>query len=301
MIPNEIRITEHKEETIFEMKKEYPYIIRKIVVPFDGFLSVPWHWHPELELLILKEGHIEYLSTDKKVSLNPGDGMFINSNVLHTVQFIAPTSFIRYDVHMFQKEFIVNSNSLLETKYILPLLECNGITLLPLRQSDPVHSHILKELCRLTELESEGGFGYELHSRNIVSEIMLALYENQKETICGKQRFSWRNETSLKSMLLFIQEHYMEALTLDDIAESAHIGRRECLRRFQKNLQITPFEYLRSYRIQAACGLLCYTSDSILDIAMKTGFSSGSYFGKIFRENMYCTPNEYRKKLSEHG
>ena len=46
--------------------------------------SFPWHWHPEIELTWIMSGQIEYLVNDKKYLLKEGDGLFCNSNSLHS-------------------------------------------------------------------------------------------------------------------------------------------------------------------------------------------------------------------------
>lgn len=298
MFPGELKMTAHKEEEIFEMKKEYPYVIRRIAVTWGRPILVSWHWHQELEFILLKKGVLEYLTPDKKVILKAGDGVFVNGNVLHQILVPDPASEIHYEVHMFLKEFVAQAKSLIDTRYISPLLNCNQITVLALQRKKPEHARILGELEQLSKMETKGGFGYEVQSRNLMSLIMLELSQDRAEVISGIQSQSYGSEMRLKSMLLYIQEHYMDNISLCDISGAAHIGERECLRCFRKRLHITPFTYLQSYRVQAACGLLRYTSDNVMAVAMKTGFSSSSYFGKTFRKHMGCTPNEYRKRFA---
>lgn len=298
MFPEELRMTDHKEEEIFEMKKGYPYVIRKIAVSWGRTVLVPWHWHQELEFIILKKGLLEYRTPDKKVTLRAGDGVFVNGSILHQILIPDPASEIEYEVHMFLKEFVAPAKSRIDQKYISPLLNCNQITVLLLQRDKPVYARILDELKQLSRMGETQGFGYEVQSRNMVSQILLELIQDQNEAISQMQTQSYCSESRLKIMLLFMQEHYMENISLKDISESAHIGERECLRCFQKLLHVTPIAYLQSYRIQVACGLLCYTTDNVIAIAMKTGFSSSSYFGKTFCKHIGCTPQEYRKK---HG
>ena len=295
MFLEEIKMSDHKEEEIFEMKAEYPYVIRKIAPSLGRTYLVPWHWHQELEFVVVHQGVLEYFTPDKKVCVHPGEGLFVNTNVLHQLSTPEPMTPIKYDVHMFPREFIAPQKSLIDTKYLTPLLQCSRITVVDLQRKNPIRKRILDKLEQLAEWERAGVFGYEIQSRNLSAELMLDLFEDQKEYIYTESEPSFNSESRLKSMLLFIQEHYAEELSLKDIADAAHISERECLRCFQKMLRITPFAYLKSYRVQVACGLLSFTSDSIMTIAMKTGFSSSSYFGKTFRRHMNCTPNEYRK------
>ena len=87
----------------------------------------------------------------------------------------------------------------------------------------------------------------------------------------------------------------MEAVTLDDIANSIMVSKSECCRCFKRTLGITPFEYLMKYRIQeSAKRIQRRPQDSISEIAGSVGFNNTSYFNKIFKKYMECTPSEYR-------
>ena len=85
-------------------------------------------------------------------------------------------------------------------------------------------------------------------------------------------------------------------VSLSDIAGTADIGERECLRCFQKTIQLSPIQYLIKYRImQGAEMLLCEPESSISEIAISCGFDSPSNFARIFKRFYDCTPREYRK------
>ena len=103
------------------------------------------------------------------------------------------------------------------------------------------------------------------------------------------------NSDRIQTMIAFIQQHYQEKLSLEDIARSASVSRSECLRCFRTSINRTPFEYLLDYRIERAERLLRSTDLSVLDIALKTGFSNGAYFGKMFKEAKGLPPGLYRR------
>ena len=97
-------------------------------------------------------------------------------------------------------------------------------------------------------------------------------------------------------MLPFLQLHYSENISLQDIASSTSICERECLRSFRKVLKQSPIQYLIHYRIAQACRMLKEGSKGITQIGEACGFSSPSYFTKTFRRIMGCTPSEYAKR-----
>ena len=85
------------------------------------------------------------------------------------------------------------------------------------------------------------------------------------------------------------------SISVKDIAGTAFASERECFRLFHDCLHMSPAEYIKNYRLQAACAYaLANTREHITFISQSCGFGSSSAVGKIFRESMGCTPNEYR-------
>ena len=97
-------------------------------------------------------------------------------------------------------------------------------------------------------------------------------------------------------MLGFIEEHCGRQLRLEEIAAAADIGSRECTRCFSRVLGVSPMEYVNRTRIRNAARMIRETGDPIGRTAEMCGFTSDSYFGRLFREEMGCTPREYRKQ-----
>ena len=100
--------------------------------------------------------------------------------------------------------------------------------------------------------------------------------------------------TRTRLCLQYIQEHYAEEVTLEQLAHSASISKSECLRCFRETLQTTPYRYLMDYRLSVAAKKLRETDEPVSTIAESCGFNQQSHFGKCFREKMGCTPLQYR-------
>lgn len=68
---------------------------------------------------------------------------------------------------------------------------------------------------------------------------------------------------------------------------------------FKSQVHMTLIEYINYYRIGAACDQLLSGSEPVSSIATGCGYSNISYFNRMFRKYMHCTPKEYRKAHSE--
>lgn len=141
----------------------------------------------------------------------------------------------------------------------------------------------------------EDEWGYEFKLRAVLSDIWLELLEVAGPMIDPSAKGK-ESDDKIKMLMVYIHEHYAESISVDQLAELAHISRRACFRLFQENLHMTPVEYIRNYRLQKACYLLAESEDAITQIAYSCGLGSSSYFGKTFREKFGCSPLEYRKR-----
>ena len=97
-------------------------------------------------------------------------------------------------------------------------------------------------------------------------------------------------------MLSFIKENYGNHISLDDIADSAHVSRSECIRCFKKNVGETPVRYLTDFRIESAANMLIMTEEPVNEIATICGFDDMSYFSKTFKNKKGVSPSQYRKE-----
>ena len=94
----------------------------------------------------------------------------------------------------------------------------------------------------------------------------------------------------------YIDEHYMEDLNLEDIAESIGFSKFHFSRLFKQYTNFTFCDYLCYRRIKVAEELLAMPDLSITEVALQAGFPSISTFNRLFKQHKNCTPSEYRSK-----
>jgi len=96
-------------------------------------------------------------------------------------------------------------------------------------------------------------------------------------------------------MLSFIHQNYTNPITLNKIADAAHLSVSACARSFKKSIQMTPYDYLVTYRIKKSCELLESTEYTITEIAGRVGFNHVNHFIQTFKKHRDITPKEFRK------
>ncbi|MHB9132388.1 MAG: helix-turn-helix domain-containing protein [Armatimonadota bacterium] len=93
----------------------------------------------------------------------------------------------------------------------------------------------------------------------------------------------------------YLQQHFAEHLTLDDLATIGCLSRRSLTREFKKAMNCSPIDYLIRLRINHAMELLRDESLSITEVAFRVGFLDSNYFTRQFRAIAGCRPRDLRK------
>ena len=94
-----------------------------------------------------------------------------------------------------------------------------------------------------------------------------------------------------------IELHYNEPISMAEMASLTGLSSTHFNRRFRQLLRMTPMQYLRSIRVQAARDLLTTSSRTLAEIAVAVGYTDQSHLTKRFREVTGITPAAYRRQF----
>ncbi|MCA1292518.1 AraC family transcriptional regulator [Paenibacillus sp. alder61] len=98
----------------------------------------------------------------------------------------------------------------------------------------------------------------------------------------------------LANAVSYIEDHYLEPVTLEEIAAKSEISVRHLNRIFKAYYQTTPIAYLQRLRLERACTLLRQTNLSITDISYECGFNDSNYLARQFKKKYGMTPKSFR-------
>ena len=99
----------------------------------------------------------------------------------------------------------------------------------------------------------------------------------------------------IAGIISYIDRHFHDDLTLEQLADMAHMNPNYFSSYFKRVITLPLFAYIRKKRLDNACLLLRTTRMSITDIATAAGFSNISYFNKAFKEAFKLSPSQYRE------
>jgi YesN/AraC family two-component response regulator len=125
-------------------------------------------------------------------------------------------------------------------------------------------------------------------ARALTSIRTLIPEENRADGIRGNAALQ------LAYALDFVDKHYREKISSSEVAQQCSLSTFQFSRLFRATYGVTFQEYVLRYRIREACRLLKNPTTEIAEVASLAGFNDPSYFGKIFRRYMACTPSQYQ-------
>ena len=135
-------------------------------------------------------------------------------------------------------------------------------------------------------MNGEQGIGKE-EQLLLLMAILLERYA-QKSEECAPQ-----SRDGIDRACAFMEAHYADRLSLDQICAHAHLSKSTLLRAFTKEKGVTPYCYLENIRIGEAKKLL-EQGDTPMQTAMRTGFFDQSHFTNCFNRYIGLSPGTYR-------
>ena len=257
---------------------------------------IPWHWHDDLEALIVTSGEITLASGRQSRALSAGQGIFINADVLHSAYGNSRTP-CRYHSLVFHPRLVGGGiDSVFWQAYLRPLIG-SGLKGIVLDNTQPWHRLALADIETAWREGDEAAPGYEFRVRAALSELIFLLTRNLPQGSPATSEKAARDGGRIKLMLRHIQQHYAGEIGVSEIARAAAISESECLRCFKSTIGIPPIQYVKRYRVQKAAELLGSTDQKIAEIGALCGFQDISYFTRSFREIKGMTPGEYRRQV----
>lgn len=255
----------------------------------------PLHWHPEFEIATAVNGILDFQVGQKHVTLEAGDSIFINRNILHGIRQISGEVPDPMPNIVFSDTIFAPGTSVIYQKYIRPITGSGVLPFIVFRHGNRWHDEVnclVKDIyCQL----QERNVCYEMvvqRDLNSIFEYLFRYFDDLPKSEIT--RIQINTQIRIQQMLTYIYTHYAESVTLADIARAADISRSEAGRCFKAYLGCSPVDALIKYRLQTAYRLISDTTLTLQEISHACGFNSVNYFSRQFRQTYGYAPSQNR-------
>lgn len=123
----------------------------------------------------------------------------------------------------------------------------------------------------------------------------LVLHTLRSSSSAAKAVVADRSQSAVDRARRLIDARLGDGLSLNELAEEAHLSRSHLLRRFRAETGISPHRYQNQQRVERAKALLETPGAALIEISNELGFCSQSHFTEVFRSHTGVTPRRYRE------
>ena len=247
-----------------------------------------FHWHVEYEIVRVLKGSFP-LSLDGYIyHVSAGECIIIPSGVIHG----GTPEDCFYECILFDPSILTVGSS----HIIMPLLQkIIDRDVLPQLFVWPAGSMIASAAGHLSEVLTQRPQGYELAVQGYLFLILSELVRSEVLLPAAQEKLNPSGK-SVKKVLDYISDHYMEPITLTDIADLAGMNANYFCGLFKDFTGQSPMAYLNYYRIECASEMLLSRSITIPDAAWQCGFRDTGYFTRCFKRQKGMTPSQFLKR-----
>ncbi|QNL51539.1 AraC family transcriptional regulator [Olivibacter sp. SDN3] len=291
-------------EPIFQhiyLNNEESYNILKVRRPY---FVVPWHFHPEFELMYIHKGEGTRFVGDHIENFVPGDLVLVGSNLPHCW---------KSSRHHHESKTNGTQKAVAEARVLLFKESCFGERFFDIAE----FSHI-KELF----VRAQQGIYFYGKTRKQVVELIHKAYtqsgvkrfllfidilhelacSRDYKSLCsvGYKSISYSTDMlRLNKVFDFLMDNYTEPIKLEDAAAEAYMSPTAFCRYFKAHTNKTFIYFLNELRIGFAKELLIADEINVSDIYLSCGFQNASNFYEQFKKIVGCSPLQFRKQHEE--
>lgn len=243
------------------------------------------HEFYEVFLSLSNEGH--FFVGDQAYPLSLGTIFFLNPFEIHHCFCRGNRDYDRYVIHF--------------TREHLQRLSTEKTDLVHVFSSAPIVRQVPDEplarmLIRLSAFTKplKDDFGADVERNISFDQFLLAMANaiwNRNETNAAEAE---PRETRVNDILSFINKHYAEDLTLDDLANRFFISKSRLSQIFKSTTGFSVGNYIIAYRIKRACELLG-DGESVQKAGQLVGFNNNTHFIRMFKQHIGCSPGRFSR------
>ncbi len=251
------------------------------------------HYHDEIELLVVNEGQMKISSPCGEWDFDVGEVILVSSRVVHETFCKGAShssSFLQFNIFDYLDDVGKNMMHFINFKDE-PIIHFN----IGAEKTTEIAALAHKIFSEYNEKDT----AYEVSIKGTMYSLIAFLLRNG---IVKDYRHLPQGAQieRLLPIIEYIDKNYSEKITTHDLGALVHLNSDYLCRFFKKTVGSTIGDYVNFVRVKKAEQLLSTTRRTISEIALDTGFSSVSYFNRVFQKYKNCSPSSYKRIKFSH-
>ncbi len=241
------------------------------------------HWHEDIEILQFIENSGIVFCDGQCIETQAGDVVIIKPNSLHTVCTTADR--VSYYCLIVDQSF--------SNQQKLPLSSLSFQTLV---RGDTYIDRIFFEL--VSEMYEKHDYYKQLVRADVIKLLTHVCRQYQNSSQQPPKRSGNQKDAIVKDIIRYLQHHFTEKISIEQLSHELGFSYSYLCHIFKDVTSLTIVEYIHHLRCNYAMQLLSTMGLSVSEAAERAGFNNVSYFSKIYKRSMGCSPSNEARKIS---
>lgn len=262
------------------------------------FYNTFWHSHPEFEIAFLLNGNGKILAGDGLSQIMINDVILFGPNLPHSWysedMSNTATSEVRQIIIQFPEDLLGNDwlsiNEFIHFKELFQKAEYG------IRFTGQARQRIAAGIMKMLEFK-------ELERMLSLMRLLDLMARASNYELLSKASFSdklnHKASSKINAIFMYIQQNFKDQITMESVAEFAHMNPSAFSRYFKRRTFKTFKEFLNEIRVSHACKLLMEEQFNITQVCYESGFNNISNFNRQFKKIKGLTPVEYQKHFKK--
>lgn len=255
--------------------------------------SVDFHQHPFYEIFVLLSGNVNYIIEGRTYKLRPGDILLTSNQDIHKPEIFSGKPYERFVIWLSDDFFDYISDFGDDLSACFADASSKDYRLI--RPNEHRFTKMKRLIDQLDHLRAVPNLGNKALTHAKIIEFLVQLSRAYYDTSVSVND-DISEDDMINQIVVFINEHLSEDLSLDQIADAFYLSKFYLSKRFKQYTGLSIYQYIMKKRLTVARNMLA-EGVPVIEACNRCGFGDYSNFLKAFKREFTCTPTSYVKQL----